>query len=128
MHKNAMSYIEQILEGVSMKQPQYGHLPPISKTIKINSTRQGMRNTAVEATNPLEVFSYEPLHTDVQMLVDQQGLAYNSSQRTKGLEDLAWESGKSVPAAASHTHTHTHTHTHIYIYIYIYIYIFPPLL
>ena len=39
LHKNATSCIEQVLEETSHKQPLYGHLTPITKTIQIKQTR-----------------------------------------------------------------------------------------
>ena len=39
LHKNASSYIEQILETTSHNQQLYDHLPPISKNIQIRRTR-----------------------------------------------------------------------------------------
>ena len=39
LHKNATSYIEQILEATVTKQQLYGHLPLIFKTIQIRRTR-----------------------------------------------------------------------------------------
>ena len=39
LHKNAMKYIEQILEANPTKQQLYSHLPPISKTIQLRQTR-----------------------------------------------------------------------------------------
>ena len=37
--KNAISYLEQILESIPVKQQLYDHLPPISKTIQVRWTR-----------------------------------------------------------------------------------------
>ena len=40
LHKNAPSYIEQILDVTSHKKHPYSFLPPIFKTIQIRRTRQ----------------------------------------------------------------------------------------
>ena len=39
LHKNAASNIEQVLEEHPTKQQLYGHLPPITKTIKVKRTK-----------------------------------------------------------------------------------------
>ena len=39
LHKNAASNIEQVLEATPTKHQLYGHLPPITKTIKVRRTR-----------------------------------------------------------------------------------------
>ena len=62
------------------KQLLNGHLPPISKTIKVRRT-SGART-----------FFFESLHLDVPMLADQQELIFISSERT--LYEL-WKTGRS---------------------------------
>ena len=39
LYKNAASKIEQVLEAAPTKRQLYGHLPPITKTIKIRQIR-----------------------------------------------------------------------------------------
>ena len=63
------------------KQQLYGHLPPISKTIKLDE--QDIGDTAGEIrTNSKAMYSYGPLHMDVHVLNDNLELFYNSSVRT----------------------------------------------
>ena len=68
------------------KQQIYGHLPPISYT---KEDKQQMWDSAGKVrTNSLVTFFYRPLHIDVPVFANQQGLIYYCSVR---IQDVVWK-------------------------------------
>ena len=86
-HKNALYCFEQILEEMPPTKQQL--TPPILSTIQIRWTKTCGRDTPVgEAkTNSWLTFFYKPLHMDLPVMIDQQGLNYISSVWTL---DVDW--------------------------------------
>ena len=69
-----------------MKQELYSHLPPISKTSKLDEHH--IRDTSGESKANLNItFSYRPLHTDVPVFADRQELNDNTSIRILYVRD-----------------------------------------
>ena len=68
------------------KQKLYGHLPPIFKTIQIRTRHAG--HCWRSKDNSKSTFSYGPLHTDVQVLADQQELEQLCADAGYSQEDL----------------------------------------
>ena len=81
------------------KQQLYGHLPPITKTIK--SDEPDMQDTAGEVrTNSSAIYSRGPLHMDEQSQNDQIEPIYNSSVLIQDVALKTYREGWTIETVA----------------------------
>ena len=110
----------------STKQQVYGHLPPITRTIKIRRTRHAGRCWRSKDEFISYIILWSPLHerteagrpsrTDIQQFSSALKTCREQWTIDTGSE---WKSGSTVLVA-----WHVYIYIYIYIYLYIYIYIY----